>query len=242
MNWKTPLTIVAFAGLGILGCQRDSGPSDPWTLVELDEPSDSASSPSAHAGLSGPSVIETPAPVIDKRAEALGVALLPATDGKVKSERTRAIEEGASRRGTIEAAAIIASPPGSDVNGSLAFEQTVGEDAVAIDVKLRGLTPGPHALYLHRADDCDSVQTLDHVREASEGDQHRGDDVARLEVGSDGAVEASVTLGGKTLAAGPDSLLGQAVVVDAAPGDGTSRRDAVVCAVILPSGTEVPRR
>jgi Cu/Zn superoxide dismutase len=241
MNWKTPLTAAALAGLGILGCQRETEPEGPWSPVSLADPSDSAATPSALDGPNGLGIIETPAPVVDKRAEAVGAAVLPATGDKLTSQRTRAIREGAARVGVVEAAAIIPSERRGDVSGRLAFQQSVGEDAVAIDVKLRGLTPGQHAIYLHDAGDCESIDMLDRVREGSEGDNHRGDDVGRLEVGPDGQVEATLTLGGKTLTEGPHSLVGQAVVVDGTPRDTANRRDAVVCALILPAGATVSR-
>ncbi|MCB9787960.1 MAG: superoxide dismutase family protein [Deltaproteobacteria bacterium] len=252
MNWKTPVIIIAASGLGVMACRQDAEPEEPWSAIELSHADDSASTPSAYGfndeqrGLTGEQpIIRTPAPVLDKRAEALAEAepsMPEAPGGQLSSQRTRETDRTEpAPTASLEAAAIIDGPPGSQVSGSMAFAQRVGDDAVAVDVKLRGLTPGTHAIYLHDASDCNDVTTLAHVREASEGTAHRGDDLAKVQVSHDGTVETTLTLGGRTLSEGPDSLVGQAVVVDSMPRAASDRRDPVVCALILPSGTTTTR-
>ncbi len=145
------------------------------------------------------------------------LAATAAACGSSKAEPTRAITVPLEARS------------GSTVSGSARLAQNDGH--VAIEVNVKGATPGAHGVHLHERADCSSPDAESAGAHYNPGAHAHGlpgaparhiGDLGNLQIASDGTGKLQATIDGATLAAdGATTLLGRAVVIHAQPDDGT---------------------
>jgi Cu-Zn family superoxide dismutase len=143
----------------------------------------------------------------------------------------------------------------SDVqlSGQATFTETTGGVRVTLD--LTGTPPGPHGVHLHEIGDCsapDATSAGAHFNPT--GSHHGGHDTAErhagdlgnIEVGADGVGHLDLTVPGLTVAPGPTSVVGRAIVVHADIDDLTTQPTGnsgarIGCGVIAaPAAGEAP--
>jgi Cu-Zn family superoxide dismutase len=124
------------------------------------------------------------------------------------------------------AVATIAPRSGTAVTGRACFTERAGAVHVVIDA--RGLTPGLHGVHVHATGDCsapDAASAGPHFDPT--GGTHAGPhdprrhagDLGNLEAGTDGAGTLRVATDALTVAPGPRSVVGRALVIHADPDD-----------------------
>lgn len=129
------------------------------------------------------------------------------------------------------AKANIQSASGSTMTGEAVFEEASG--GVKMTLKVRGATPGTHAVHLHEHGDCSAMDATSAGGHWNPTDQqhgqrpddgfHRGD-IANLEVGDDGTGTLEMTAVDWTIGgAGETDVIGKAVIIHASPDDFVSQ-------------------
>lgn len=142
-----------------------------------------------------------------------------------------------------KAIAILAPTEGNKTKGTVTFTATGNTVQVTADIS--GLTPGKHAFHIHEYGDCsspDANSAGNHFNPANK--PHAGHDVPERHVGDLGNLDADGT-GRARLdvnldlikLAGPNSVIGLAVIVHANPDDlksqpGGNAGGRVACGVI----------
>lgn len=145
------------------------------------------------------------------------------------------------------AIASLSAKSGSNVSGSISFEQSA-DSTVTMQIDVRGLTPGTHAIHLHETGDCsaeDATSAGGHWNPSgeahgkrSESDEFHAGDIINLEVGSDSTYSNSIEVNGWTVGTEEMSnIVGRAVVIHADADDFTSQPSGaagsrVACGVI----------
>jgi superoxide dismutase, Cu-Zn family len=108
----------------------------------------------------------------------------------------------------------------SQVSGTVTFSEKDGKVEVAVDLK--GLKPGEHGFHIHEKGDCsspDAKSAGDHFNPdkkdhgAPDAPVHHAGDLGNLTAGEDGTVKTTTTVDFLTLADGPNSAVGKAVIV-----------------------------
>jgi len=122
--------------------------------------------------------------------------------------------------GGATAAAELKSASKSKVTGTVTFTEKDGKVEMAVD--LQGLTPGEHGFHIHEKGDCsapDAKSAGDHFNPdkkdhgAPDAPAHHAGDFGNLTAGDDGTVKTSMSVDFITLADGPNSAVGKAVIV-----------------------------
>lgn len=122
--------------------------------------------------------------------------------------------------GGATAAADMKPASASQVSGSVTFSEKDGKVEVAVDLK--GLAPGDHGFHIHEKGDCsspDAKSAGDHFNPdkkdhgAPDSPVHHAGDLGNLTAGEDGTVKTTTTVDFLTLADGPNSAVGKAVIV-----------------------------
>ncbi len=115
---------------------------------------------------------------------------------------------------------------GSAANGQASFKQQ--GDQVLVRVEVAGLTPGQeHGLHIHDKGDCsapDAMSAGGHFNPTGKphGPQnadHHGGDLPALKADASGKARAEFSVMGVTVAPGPASIVGRALVVHKDPDD-----------------------
>ena len=117
---------------------------------------------------------------------------------------------------------------GSNVSGTITFSQN--ENEVAMNVDLKGLTPGMHAIHIHQNGDCssdDGKSAGGHWDPTSEahgkwGDEmHHSGDIGNLEVGEDGMATLDFSTDKWCIGCEDETrnILGKGVIVHASADD-----------------------
>ena len=110
---------------------------------------------------------------------------------------------------------------GSEVNGSVTFEEANGR--VKITAEVSGLAPGKHGFHIHETGDCsspDASSAEGHLNPgntqhgAPDSPTHHAGDLGNIEADAEGNVSFQMTVDYFTLTEGPNSILGTAVVVE----------------------------
>jgi len=119
-----------------------------------------------------------------------------------------------------KATATIESKSGSKVTGKAEFTE-LASGGTKVEIWIENATPGSHGLHLHEKGDCsapDATSAGAHFNAAgnphaapTEKARHNGD-LGNIEVGQDGKGHLSVTSDLLTVAPGPNSVKGKAVV------------------------------
>lgn len=131
---------------------------------------------------------------------------------------------------STDAMATLAPTKGAAASGTASFK-SAGKDGMRIELELSGLEPGSvHGLHVHEKGDCsapDATSAGPHFAVAGQqhgslqGDNHHAGDLGNVTADSGGKAKASLVVPSSkmTLASGPLSVVGRAVVVHAAPDD-----------------------
>jgi Cu-Zn family superoxide dismutase len=133
----------------------------------------------------------------------------------------------------------------SGASGTLAFAQSDG--ILHITGEIVGLAPGVHGLHVHEIGDCSAPDASSagghyaprgsrHGAPTQTEDMHHAGDLGNIVADADGKASVDVIDDGLTLA-GPETIVGRAIVVHADPDDLVSQPagnsgDRVACGVI----------
>lgn len=141
--------------------------------------------------------------------------------------------QNAPQQTAEEARATAALQPTKDSKaiGEVTFEQQ--GDKVHVLANVQGLKPGAeHGFHIHEAGDCsapDASSAKGHFNPAGKAHgnpaaaEHHAGDLPALKAAKNGRAKLDTTIGGVTLAPGPTSIVGRAVVIHADPDDYTSQ-------------------
>jgi Cu-Zn family superoxide dismutase len=133
-----------------------------------------------------------------------------------------AVEKGPGALKTLEATAKLESKSGSSVTGTADFKEKNG--SVEIVVELKGAKPGQHGVHLHDKGDCsapDASSAGGHFNPDSKNhgapnvDPHHAGDFGNMTVAANGTGKLRLTVKGLTVAPGPNSVVGHAIVIHA---------------------------
>lgn len=125
-------------------------------------------------------------------------------------------EPPAPKRATAE----LAPASKSKVKGTATFVEVEG--GVEITANLEGLKAGDHAWHVHEKGDCsapDAKSAGEHFNPdnkkhgAPDADERHAGDFGNLTAGKDGKATKTLTMKGVTLAEGPSSLVGKALII-----------------------------
>ncbi len=118
------------------------------------------------------------------------------------------------------ATATIEARSGSKVSGTATATQTDG--TVKIVVQAEGLTEGMHAVHIHEKGDCSAPDALSaggHFNPTNEkhgaptDPEHHAGDFGNMRVGADGKGTLEIEPKTLTVAPGPNSVVGRAIVI-----------------------------
>jgi len=115
-------------------------------------------------------------------------------------------------------------------NVAVAGEATFTEvkDGVKLSLTLTGVPPGVHAVHLHEKGDCsapDAMSAGGHFNPTSvahgapTADPHHAGDFGNMTVGADGKGKIDLTTKMLTVADGPNSVVGRAIIIHASEDD-----------------------
>jgi Cu-Zn family superoxide dismutase len=148
----------------------------------------------------------------------------------------------------LVATAVLKPTKGNKAFGEATFEQQ--GDKVHVLVNVQGLKPGAdHGFHIHEVGDCsadDASSAKGHFNPGGKphGDpasaEHHAGDLPVLKAAKNGRAKLDATISGVTLAPGPTSIAGRAVVIHADPDDYKSQPAGnsgarIACGVIKPS-------
>jgi Cu-Zn family superoxide dismutase len=135
----------------------------------------------------------------------------------------------ACARPALRAAATLRPTAGHQVTGTATFTERDGATAIVLSV--HRVAPGGHGVHVHETGDCsapDASSAGDHFAGESGAHHghphhghHHGGDLGNLEAGADGSGVLEVTTDTLTVAPGPRSVVGRAIIIHAAPDDPT---------------------
>lgn len=160
----------------------------------------------------------------------VGVAALLAgcaNDNKTPASAAAMASPAMAAGGATRAAAALAPKSGTNTGGRVTFEQQAG--GVMVVVAVTGLPPGSqHGFHVHEKGDCsapDAMSAGGHFNptakphgQMSMPDHHAGD-MNNLTADSAGNARAQFVMPDVTVGAGPNSVVGRAVVVHKDPDD-----------------------
>jgi Cu-Zn family superoxide dismutase len=123
---------------------------------------------------------------------------------------------------SLEATAKLESKSGSTVTGEAEF--TEKKDGVEVSIQIKGAKPGTHGVHLHDKGDCsapDASSAGGHFNPDSKthgapsADPHHAGDFGNITVGANGTGKLKILVKGLTIAPGPNSVVGHAIVIHA---------------------------
>ena len=136
------------------------------------------------------------------------------------------INAGAAVAAGMVAEGQLAATKGNNVAGTVTFTEQAGK--VHVVAKLTGLAPGSHGFHVHEKGDCgapDATSAGGHFNPSGEAHGHPGKgphhagDMPMLVADASGKAELTLDMAAVTLASGPTSLIGKAVIIHADPDD-----------------------
>ena len=136
---------------------------------------------------------------------------------------------------------------GHGASGTVRFTQQA--DGVLVAARLSGLNPGrQHGFHIHEKGDCSSGDGMSAGGHFNPGGQphgpqdaaHHAGDLPALMADSTGSVDASFSVKGLTIGAGPNDIVGKGLIVHTAPDDYKTQPTGnagarIACAVIVKS-------
>jgi len=136
------------------------------------------------------------------------------------------------------AGATIDARSASSLSGTALFADT--NAGVHVVVELSGVSPGEHGVHIHEVGDCsadDAKSAGGHFNPggtqhgAPGSDAHHAGDFGNITIGEDGTGRLELTSAAVSLGAGPDTIVGRAIIIHGGADDLTSQ----------PSGAAGPR-
>ncbi len=124
------------------------------------------------------------------------------------------------------ASATLAAAAGSGITGTVSFQEMAG--GVHVEARVEGAPPGTHGFHLHETGDCsaaDFASAGGHFNPegvahgAPEAEPHHAGDFGNIEIGADGTGSLSLHSTKLAIAAGPNSVVGRAVILHAQADD-----------------------
>jgi superoxide dismutase, Cu-Zn family len=152
---------------------------------------------------------------------------LIALAGMVAIVAAVAADQGAGE--VNHACAVLHPTVGNNAEGTIHFEQ-IGKE-VKVSGRVTGLSPGKHGIHIHTFGDCSAPDATsagehfnpDHKDHGGPRDQNRhAGDLGNVDVDADGIGNFTITDSKITLA-GPNSVIGRAVIVHAKQDDNKSQ-------------------
>lgn len=124
------------------------------------------------------------------------------------------------------ATATLAPTSGSTASGTVNFTQR-GDGAVDVEVHLTGVPEGVHGFHIHEKGDCGDngnaagghYNPTGTPHGAPSDDAHHAGDFGNVTADPQGVVHANFTTRSITVAAGPNTAVGHAVILHANPDD-----------------------
>lgn len=124
------------------------------------------------------------------------------------------------------ARATISPISGSTVSGTVDLSQ-MGDGSVEVAVRLTGVPPGVHGFHIHENGNCGDngnaagghYNPTGAPHGAPSADPHHAGDFGNITADANGNVEARFTTRSITVAEGPISAIGRAIIVHANPDD-----------------------
>src|SRR5215471_4239345 len=126
----------------------------------------------------------------------------------------------ASSKPAPTALAIIEPKSGSSVTGKVIFTQLASGET-RVEATISNATPGQHGFHIHEKGDCsapDATSAGGHFNAAgnphaapTDVKRHNGD-LGNIEIGADGKGSLTIETDMLTVATGPDSVVGKAVI------------------------------
>jgi superoxide dismutase, Cu-Zn family len=168
----------------------------------------------------GPPPAEAPAAQTPPPAETPPPAAETPPAGEAPAGQPAAGGEPAAAGGGGMAVAEMKPASNSKVSGTITFTEKDGKSEVAIDLK--GLTPGEHGFHIHEKGDCSSPDAKSaggHFNPdskqhgAPDAPEHHAGDFGNVTAGADGTIKTTMTVDFVTVADGPHSAVGKAVIV-----------------------------
>ena len=145
----------------------------------------------------------------------------------------------------IHAVAEMKSTMGSNVNGSVTFEQK--QDRLVANIQLGGLAPGSHGFHIHEKGDCsasDGMSAGGHynpqgkVHGGPGMPNHHAGDLGNIMADDSGTVNSQIVLADLSLVDGDKNIVGRSLIVHANSDDLKSQPAGnagprIACGVIL---------
>jgi Cu-Zn family superoxide dismutase len=124
------------------------------------------------------------------------------------------------------ASATLSPTSGSTASGTMKLTQ-LADGSVRVTVDLTGVPPGVHGFHIHDKGDCGDngnaagghFNPAATAHGAPAADPHHAGDFGNVTADSDGRVRSEFTTRSITVAAGPNSAVGHAVILHANPDD-----------------------
>ncbi len=124
----------------------------------------------------------------------------------------------------------LASTSGSTATSTVTFTE-MADGTVQAVIHLTGVPPGIHGFHLHDKGDCGDngnaagghFNPTGAPHGAPSAPSHHAGDFGNVEAGADGKVDETRSLHGITVTAGPNSVVGHAVILHANPDDLTTQ-------------------
>jgi len=144
----------------------------------------------------------------------------------VAGSGTSVLANGGSAVKSLKATARLDSKSSSTVTGEAKF--TEKKDGVEIVVEIKGAKPGQHGVHLHDKGDCsaaDASSAGGHFNPDSKThgaptvDPHHAGDFGNITADAKGSGKLKIMIKGLTVAPGPNSVVGHAIVIHADPDD-----------------------
>ena len=179
------------------------------------------------------------------------LALLPACGSKEEAPAPAAAPEPVvEEAGPLAAVAVLKPRADSEASGTITFTETAGGVEVVADIAR--VSPGLHGIHLHAVGDCsaeDFTSTGGHFNptDAPHGGptdsvRHAGD-FGNVEIGEDGAGRLKLVTDMLTVADGPNTVVGRAVILHEGEDDLESQPTGaaggrLACGVVRLAGEE----
>jgi Cu-Zn family superoxide dismutase len=154
----------------------------------------------------------------------LSVALLSGACGSKEEaapeSATTPEPEAIEAAAPVVAVAVLQPRADSEVSGAITFTETA--DGVLVTADIARIAPGKHGLHLHELGDCSSedfkstgghFNPTDAPHGAPTDDTRHAGDFGNIEIGEDGAGHLELITSMLTIADGPNSVLGRAVIL-----------------------------
>ena len=134
------------------------------------------------------------------------------------------------RPAPISATARLEAKSGSNVSGTVRFEDVMAEGVPAVRVTLdaRGVPPGLHGFHVHEKGDCsapDATSAGGHFNPGGAphggpgASTHHAGDFGNVEASADGRARVTYVMPGVTLGTGSSSITGKAIILHSDPDD-----------------------